>query len=325
MLLIAVVVSLSFSLFQDFGQLRPKGEPYSVTAVSFGSKTETTSNLARNFGWANYKDTRTGTNLILFSSNLKAILYSQSPGEVVTPGHMRNVVVFRGKRAKQSPVPTGKLVYHETRRGAPPASPPQAPQDLPASSNVVPQVSTREQTASDTTTYEVDRDVSGQPIAPSSKAGQQQLSTAEICPRDPSNCMSSTQLQAHAAAPSPNVFQSHDYNAIVGDSQPSHESLPASVDSTDVLCRNGNGNGAIGLDSSLRGLTAKRAEESTAARESCANGTAAYDRGQLSLDRGRCGSLSGFVFLLLLLLSLLPSPFSFSSLLYFFKAHYGAP
>ena len=298
LLSIAAIVSLSLGVFQDFGQPRPEGGPCSVTAVSVGSKIETASNSTRNLCWANYKGTLNGTKLIAFLSDLKAILYSQSPGEVITPGHMCNGVVFRGRRVEQCPVPTGKRLYHETTRGPPPASP-QASQDFPASSNVVLQVSTRGgRTASDTTTHDVDRDISGQPIAPSSRAGQQ-LSTAEICPHDSSNGMSSPQLQPLAVASSPNSFQSHDENAFAGIFLPYREGLPSAVDFTGVPPQNGSRNGATGSDSFLRDHTGNRAEESTAAREGRANGMGVYGRRQLSRacdrSRGLFNSVSQYV------------------------------
>jgi len=267
--------------------------PHNVTAVSVGSKTETAlSKFARNLGWANYKDTPNGTNLIPFSSDHKAILYSQSPGEVITPRCMRNVVVFHERPVEQSP----KISSHNrnrrrgrdgtTSRDHPPVSRRESHEgNLLASPNVVRQLSTRGQTTSETTAREVDRDISGQFIAPTSKqAGQQQLSTAEICQLGPSN---SRQLQPHAVAPSPNAFQSHDENALVENSPPYHEGLPAAVDSTGVLPPNGNGNGAIGSDPFLRDHRGNRAEESTAAREGRVNGMVVYGRRQLSRARDR--------------------------------------
>ncbi|KAH9995683.1 kinase-like protein [Russula compacta] len=126
-------------------------------------------------------------------------------------------------------------------------------------------ISTRRPTAGagGDTSRGVSRDVSGQPIAPSSKrASQPQLSTADIRPREPSNGISGS--HPYAVAPSPTVFRA--------------------AGSTGALGLNGNGNGAANSDSFLYGSTAKRAEEAAAAaaREGRANGMAVYDRGQMS-------------------------------------------
>jgi len=257
LLSIAAIVSLSLGLFQDFGQPRPEGGSYSVTAVSVRSKAETASNCARNSGWANYKDTRNGTNLIPCSGDLKAILYSKSASEVITPRYMRDVVVFRGAQAGQIPqklrehhITTPRdhpREHHETTSHDHRPASQEASQErnLLAPPNVVLQVPTRGRTASETTAREVDRDISGQPIPPSSEgAGQQQQSTAEGCPPDPSN---------------------------------------------------GNGNGATGSDSFLRRDTVNRAEESTAAREGRANGMAVHGRGPLSRAHDRCRRLFRYV------------------------------
>ena len=285
-----------------------------------GSCETTLSKFARNLGWANYKDTRNDTNLIPFSSDLKAILYSKSGSEIITPRCMRNVVVFYAPQPGQKP-PKLRSHRHEhretnsppshhetTSRDHPPSyhettlrdSPPPSQEASQGNSftppNVVLPISTHGRTASETTIREVDHDISAQPIAPSNKqAGQQQLSTTKVCPRDPSNGMSSTQLQPFAVASSPNAFRSHDDNAIVGNSPSSRESLPAAVDSTGALYPNSNGNGATGVDSFLRGHTANRAEGSTAARQGRANGMRVYGREQLSRARGRCRRLFIFV------------------------------
>jgi casein kinase 1 len=135
-------------------------------------------------------------------------------------------------------------------------------------------VSTRKPTAAEASRG-VSRDVSGQPIAPSSKrASQHQLSPGDIRPRDPS-----TGTHPYAAAPSPNALRSPYGN---GPQRP--ESALAAAGSTGALALNGNGNAATGSDSFLYGSTAKRAEEAAAAaaREGRANGMAVYDRGQMS-------------------------------------------
>jgi hypothetical protein len=267
-------------------------EPFSALIETASSK------AARNIGWASYRDTLNGTNLIPFSTNLKAILHSKSAVEVTTPRCMRNVVVFYGPRLGQSRphiLRGRRREHHEPTSRDHRSASRQASQEgnTLTSPNVVHRVSTRR-------------------LAPS--RGQQQLSTTEICPRDPSRDMPRTQLQSYAVAPSPNTFQSHDDNGIIGGSSPCRESLPTAVDSTGALSPSGNGNGATRLDSFSRGHTGDRSEEMTATREGRANGMAVYSRGQLSRARGRFRGLFVFVFLVLLLLfSLLPvlrSPFS---------------
>ena len=239
-------------------------DPDTDTVVSVGSKTENAlSKFARSFGWASFKGTRNGTNLISFSSDLQAILYSRSVGEVITPRCMRNVVVFYGPRLGQSHRPIlrdRRREHHETASRDHRPALRRAPQEgnLHPFPNVVP---TRRRTASETTARDVGREIRTQPIAPSRG---QQLSTAETSPRDLSNGLSSTQLQPYAAASSPSPFRSHDDNAIVGNPPPSRESLPAADDSTGVLYPNGDGNEAIGLDSFSRLHIANRAERSTA-------------------------------------------------------------
>ena len=238
-------ISVNSTAFEDV-------DPDTDTVVSVGSKAETAlSKFARSIGWASFKDPRNGTNLISFSSDLRAILYSRSVGEVITPRCMRNVVVFYGPRLGQShrPIlPDRRREHHETRAASRDhrLALRRAPQegDLPTSPNVARQVSTRRRTASETTARDVDRELSTQLIAPSMG---QQLSTTETCPRDPSDGLSSTQLQPYAAASSPSPFRSHDDDAIVGNPPPYHESLPAADDSTDVLYPNGGGNEAIGF------------------------------------------------------------------------------
>lgn len=146
-------------------------------------------------------------------------------------------------------------------------------------------ISTRRPTtgAGGDTSRGVSRDVSGQPIAPSSKrASQPQLSTAEIRPRESSNGISGS--HPYAVAPSPTAFRGGPYgNGILGASQRPESAVPA-AGSTGALGLNGNGNGAANSDSFLYGSTAKRAEEAAAAaaREGRANGMAVYDRGQMS-------------------------------------------
>ena len=230
-------ISVNRTAFEDV-------DPDSVTSVSVVSRTETTLlKFMTNLGWANYKDSHNGTNLIPFSSDLKAILYGESASEIIAPRCMRDVVVFFGPQLGQG---HRHILRNRQRmsRGHRPASR-QAPQEGNSltSPNVV---STRGRIASETTPREVGRGISGQPTAPS--RGQQQPSTVETCPRDPSNSMSNSQLQPYAVGSSPNVF--HDDNAIIGNSLPYHEGLPAADDP----------NGG----SDLRGHTANRAEGSTA-------------------------------------------------------------
>ena len=270
-------------------------EPFSASIETALSKS------ARILGWASYRDTLNSTNLIPFSTNLKAILHSKSAVEVTMPRCMRNVVVFYGPRLGQSRphiLRNRRREHHEPTSRDHPSTSRQASQEgnTLTSPNVVRRVSTRRRTH----------------IAPS--RGQQQLSTAEICLRDPSSGMSSTQLRPYAVAPSPNTFQSHDDNSIIGGPSPCRESLPAAVDSTGASYPSGNGNGATRLDSFSRGHTGDRAEELTAIREGRAHGMVVYRRGLLSRARGRLRGLFIFVFLFLfLLLTLLPvlrSPFS---------------
>jgi len=124
----------------------------------------------------------------------------------------------------------------------------------------------------------INRDVSGQPIAPSSKrASQQQLSAADIRPRDASNGISG--VHPYAVAPSTTAVRGSPYGG-----RPESALGGAAAGSTGALGLAGNGNGAANSDSFLYGSTAKRAEEAAAAaaREGRANGMAVYDRGQLS-------------------------------------------
>ncbi|KAF8500943.1 hypothetical protein F5888DRAFT_1877416 [Russula emetica] len=127
------------------------------------------------------------------------------------------------------------------------------------------------------------RDVSGQPIPPSSKrASQQQISTADLRPRESSNGIPN--VHPYAAAPSPSVVRASPYgNGITGVSPHRPESAFAAC-STGALAVP-NGNGAANSDSFLYGSTAKRAEEAAAAaaaREGRTNGMGVYDRGQVS-------------------------------------------
>jgi len=124
----------------------------------------------------------------------------------------------------------------------------------------------------------VNRDVSGQPIAPSSKrASQQHLSAADIRARDVSNGISG--VHPYAVAPSITAVRGSPYGN--GAHRPESALGGAAAGSTGAL---GNGNGATNSDSFLYGSTAKRAEEAAAAaaREGRANGMAVYDRGRLS-------------------------------------------
>ena len=123
------------------------------------------------------------------------------------------------------------------------------------------------------------RDASGQPVAPSSRrASQQQISSAEIRAREPSNG-----VHPYAAAPSTTAVRAGPY-AISGANPLRPDSVIGAAGSTGALGLPGNGNGVSGSDSFMYGSTAKRAEEAAAAaaREGRANGMAVYDRGQAS-------------------------------------------
>lgn len=139
--------------------------------------------------------------------------------------------------------------------------------------------STRKPTTGETSRG-VSRDVSGQPIPPSSKrASQQQLSTADLRPRESGNGIPN--VHPYAVAPSPSVLRASPYgNGIPGPLRP--ESALA-AGSTGALALP-NGNGAANSDSFLYGSTAKRAEDAAAAaaREGRTNGMAVYERGHVS-------------------------------------------
>jgi len=138
-------------------------------------------------------------------------------------------------------------------------------------------IPTRKPTTGDTPRG-VSRDVSGQPIAPSSKrASQQQLSAADMRPRDTSNG-----VHPYAVAPSTTAVRGSPYGN--GPGRPESALGGGAAGSTGALGLAGNGNGAANSDSFLYGSTAKRAEEAAAAaaREGRANGMTVYDRGQLS-------------------------------------------
>ena len=128
------------------------------------------------------------------------------------------------------------------------------------------------------------REISGQAVAPSSRrASQQQLTTAEIRPREPSAGVSG--VHPYANAPSTNGFRGSPYgNGVTGVAGLRPESAVAAAGSTGALGLTGNGNGAANSDSFMYGSTAKRAEEAAAAaaREGRANSMAVYDRGHLS-------------------------------------------
>lgn len=142
-------------------------------------------------------------------------------------------------------------------------------------------VSTRKPSAGDTPRGG-SRDVSGQPIPPSSKrASQQQLSAADLRPRESSNGIPN--VHPYAVAPSPSVARASPYgNGIPGVSPHRPESALA-AGSTGALAVP-NGNGAANSDSFLYGSTAKRAEEAAAAaaREGRTNGLGVYERGRVS-------------------------------------------
>jgi casein kinase 1 len=143
-------------------------------------------------------------------------------------------------------------------------------------------ISTRKPAGGDTSRG-VSRDVSGQPIAPSSKrASQQQLSTPDLRAREPSG--GAPNVHPYAVAPSPSVLRASPYmNGMQGPSPHRPESALAVAGSTGALAL-ANGNGAANSDSFLYGSTAKRAEEAAAAaaREGRANGMGVYDRGHVS-------------------------------------------
>lgn len=142
-------------------------------------------------------------------------------------------------------------------------------------------ISTRKPTTGETSRG-VSRDVSGQPIPPSSKrASQQQLAAGDLRPRESSNGIPN--VHPYAVAPSPSVLRASPYgNGLQGLSPHRPESALA-AGSTGALAL-ANGNGAANSDSFLYGSTAKRAEEAAAAaaREGRANGMAVYDRGHVS-------------------------------------------
>ena len=133
----------------------------------------------------------------------------------------------------------------------------------------------------------VSRDASRQLIAPSSKqASQQQLSTADLHPRDPSNSITSMHL--YAVAPSSSALWSPYGNNILGNTPQHPKSALTVADSTVAIGLNGNANGGTGSDSFLYGSMAKQAEEAAAAAacEGCTNSMAVYDCRQLA-----CGGI----------------------------------
>jgi casein kinase 1 len=140
-------------------------------------------------------------------------------------------------------------------------------------------ISTRRPAAGDSPRG-VSRDVSGQPVAPSSRrASQQQISSGEIRAREPSNGVHPYAATSSAA------FRGSPYGNGVSGAAPHHpDSMMAAAGSTGALGLTGNGNGAANSDSFMYGSTAKRAEEAAAAaaREGRANGMAVYERGQVS-------------------------------------------
>jgi casein kinase 1 len=126
------------------------------------------------------------------------------------------------------------------------------------------------------------RDVSGQPIPPSSKrASQQQLSTADLRPRESSNGIPN--VHPYAVAPSPSAVRGSPYGNGIPGVSPHRPESALGAGSTGALAVP-NGNGAANSDSFLYGSTAKRAEEAAAAaaREGRTNGMAVYDRGHVS-------------------------------------------
>jgi casein kinase 1 len=125
----------------------------------------------------------------------------------------------------------------------------------------------------------VSRDTSGQPIPPSSKrVSQQQLSNADLRPRESSNGIPN--VHPYAVAPSPSVLRASPYGNGIPPQRPESALAAGSTGALAVP----NGNGAANSDSFLYGSTAKRAEEAAAAaaREGRTNGMAVYDRGHVS-------------------------------------------
>jgi casein kinase 1 len=124
------------------------------------------------------------------------------------------------------------------------------------------------------------RDVSGQPIAPSSKrVSQQQLSTGDLRPRESSN----GNVHPYAVAPSPSVLRTSPYGNGIPAVSPHRPESALAAGSTGALAVP-NANGAANSDSFLYGSTAKRAEEAAAAaaREGRPNGMGVYDHGRVS-------------------------------------------
>jgi casein kinase 1 len=124
------------------------------------------------------------------------------------------------------------------------------------------------------------RDVSGQPIPPSSKrASQQQLPTGDPRPRESSN----GNVHPYAVAPSPSGLRTSPYGNGIPGVTPHHPESALAAGSTGALAVP-NGNGAANSDSFLYGSTAKRAEEAAAvaAREGRTNGMGVYGRGHVS-------------------------------------------
>lgn len=124
--------------------------------------------------------------------------------------------------------------------------------------------------------------MSGQPIPPSSKrASQQQLSAADLRPRESSNGIPN--VHPYAVAPSPSVLRTSPYGNGIAGISPNRPESALAAGSTGALAVP-NGNGAANSDSFLYGSTAKRAEEAAAAaaREGRTNGMGVYDRGQVS-------------------------------------------
>ncbi|KAH9954503.1 kinase-like protein [Lactifluus volemus] len=161
---------------------------------------------------------------------------SHTPSQILAQAHAN---------AGTPQTPQREHRQREHRRGSRPGL-----QDVTAPNPAHLKVSTRRPAVGDSPRG-LSRDASGQPVAPSSRrASQQQLSTAEIRAREPSNG-----VHPYAAAPS-----------------------------TTAVRAGPNGNGVSGSDSFMYGSTAKRAEEAAAAaaREGRANGMAVYDRGQAS-------------------------------------------
>jgi casein kinase 1 len=213
--------------------------------------------------------------LALFLSRQTHLLQLETPSQILAQAHANAGTPQTPQREQREHKPREhrRVSRQALQEGNPLASP--NPAHL--------KISTRRPAAGDSPRG-VSRDVSGQPVAPSSRrASQQQLSTPDIRGREPSNGVSG--VHPYAATPSSTAFRGGPYgNGISGANALRPDSVIAAAGSTGALGLAGNGNGAANSDSFMYGSTAKRAEEAAAAaaREGRANGMGVYDRGQAS-------------------------------------------